>query len=371
MADLFSPFPVRGITLRNRIVLSPMCQYSSIDGFANDWHLAHLGGRAVGGTGLILAEATGVEARGRITPNCLGLWKDEHIEGHKRVTDFIRARGVHSGIQLAHAGVKASRHRPFGLPQGARSNGYVPPEQGGWMPVGPTADRFGEDGPVPHELTIDEVRSVRDSYAAAAKRAVAAGYDLVELHFAHGYLGHSFLSPLMNRRTDGYGGPFDHRVSFLLETAKAVREAIPESMPLFVRLSTTDWVEGGWTIEDSIEASRLMKRAGVDLVDCSSGGATRRANIPTGPMYQVPLAARIRAEAEIPTGAVGMITEPKDADAIVREGKADLVFLGRQLLREPYWPLRAWQELEGSNADGPAAPIATEYAWALGETRRR
>jgi 2,4-dienoyl-CoA reductase-like NADH-dependent reductase (Old Yellow Enzyme family) len=366
MPSLFDPFTLRGLTLPNRIVLSPMCQYSSEDGFASDWHVTHLGARAVGGVGLVLTEATGVEARGRITPNCLGIWKDEHIPGLKRVTDFIRERGMCSGMQLAHAGVKASRHRPFH----PTPNAYVQESEGGWMPVGPTADRFGSDGPVPHELTTAEIAEVRASFAKAAARAVTAGFDLVELHFAHGYLGHSFLSPLMNRRTDGYGGPFDHRVSFLRETVKAVREVIPEQMPLFVRLSCSDWVEGGWTIEESVEVSKLLLRDGVDLIDCSSGGATRNARIPTGPGYQVPFAERIRREAGIPTGAVGAITEPAQAEAIIQEGKADLAFLGRELLRDPYWPLRAWVDLKETLPAERSAPIAREYAWALSETRR-
>jgi 2,4-dienoyl-CoA reductase-like NADH-dependent reductase (Old Yellow Enzyme family) len=363
MASLFEPYRLRGVTLRNRIALSPMCQYSSEDGFANDWHLMHLGARAAGGCGLVVAEATGVEARGRITPNCLGVWKDEHIDGLRRVTSFVKARGAAIGMQLAHAGVKASRHRPWH----PTSNAYVTAEEGGWMPVGPSAIRFGSDGPVPHELSIEEIRGVRAAFAAAARRCVAAGFDVIELHFAHGYLGHSFLSPLMNKRSDGYGGPFDHRVSFLLETVKEVRAAIPDSMPLLVRLSCTDWTEGGWTIEESVEAAKRMRREGVDLIDCSSGGASRSAKIPTGPGYQVPLAERIRREADIPTGAVGMITEAAQANALIEEGKCDLVFMGRELLRDPNWPLRAWVELGGA---GPA-PIATEYAWALAEARRR
>jgi len=361
MPTLFDQFTVRGVTLRNRVVLSPMCQYSSDDGFSNDWHLAHLGARAAGGCGLIVAEATGVEARGRITPNCLGIWKDEHIDGLKRITAFVKARGAAIGMQLAHAGAKASRHRPWN----PNSNGYVEPEEGGWTPVAPSALRFNKDGPVPHELTIAEIHAIRDSFAAAAKRCVIAGFDLVELHFAHGYLGHSFLSPLMNQRTDAYGGPFDHRVSFLLDTVKVVREAIPESMPLFVRLSCTDWADGGWTLDDAVEAAKRMRRAGVDLIDCSSGGASRNAKIPTGPGYQVPLADRIRRDAEISTGAVGSITEPKQANALIEEGKCDLVFLGRELLRDPNWALRAWVELKGPKP----APIATEYAWALAETK--
>lgn len=362
MPTLFDPFPLRGLTLKNRIALSPMCQYSSEDGFATDWHLAHLGARAVGGVGLILTEATGVEARGRITPNCLGIWKDEHIPGLRKVTDFLRARGAASGIQLAHAGVKASRQRPWN----SHPNAFVPVAEGGWMPVGPSALRFGEDGPVPESLSIEAIHAVRESFAAAARRAVEAGFDLVELHFAHGYLGHSFLSPLMNTRTDAYGGPFDHRVSFLRETVKAVREAIPSSMPLLVRLSCSDWADGGWTIDDSVEVARLLARDGVDLIDCSSGGASRAAKIAAAPGYQVPFAERIRRDAGVPTGAVGMITEAKQADDIVRHGQADLVLLGRELLRDPYWPLRAWTSLSAS----PPAPIAKEYAWALAETKR-
>lgn len=363
MASLFDPLTLRGVTLRNRIALSPMCQYSSEDGFANDWHLVHLGSRASGGCGLVLVEATGVEARGRITPNCLGVWKDEHIEGLKRVTDFVKARGAAIGMQLAHAGVKASRHRPWH----PASNRFVPIDEGGWMPVGPSAERFGDDGPVPQELSVEAIRQVRDAFAVAAVRCVAAGFDVIELHFAHGYLGHSFLSPLMNKRTDAYGGPFDHRVSFLLETVREVRAAIPESMPLLVRLSCTDWVEGGWAIEDSVEAVKLMRREGVDLIDCSSGGASRNARIPTGPGYQVPLAEQIRRETGVPTGAVGMITEPEQANELIASGKCDLVLLGREMLRDPNWPLRAWVELKEERP----APIAKEYAWALSETRRR
>lgn len=357
MPSLCDPFTLRGVTLRNRVALSPMCQYSSEDGFANDWHLAHLGARAIGGCGLVLTEATGVEARGRITPNCLGIWKDEHIEGLRRITEFVKARGAAVGMQLAHAGVKASRARPWH----PTPNAYVPPAEGGWMPVGPSAIRFGEDGPVPEALSIAEIHAVRDSFAAAAARCVAAGFDLIELHFAHGYLGHSFLSPLLNKRSDGYGGPFDHRVSFLIETVRAVRRAVPESMPLFVRLSCTDWVDGGWTLDESVEASRLMRREGVDLVDCSSGGASRTARIPTGPGYQVPFAERIRREAEIPTGAVGLVTEPAQANALIADGTCDLVLLGREMLRDPNWAFRAWSDLKAPKP----APIATEYAWAL------
>ena len=361
--DLFKPLQLRGVTLRNRIAMSPMCQYSSEDGFANDWHFAHHAARAVGGAGLLIAEATGVVPEGRITPGCLGIWKDEHIPALRRVTEFVREHGAAPGIQLAHAGVKASRYGPFDRVR----NGFVPLDDGGWMPVGPTAKQYGRGGPVPHELTVDEIRAVSGSFAEAAERSVAAGFQVIELHFAHGYLGHSFLSPFMNERTDEYGGSFENRVRFLLETTRAVRRALPEDVPLLVRLSCTDWADGGWTIDDSVNVSRLLKEEGVDLIDCSTGGATRNARIPVGPDYQVPFAERIRREAGIATGAVGLITEPAQANAIIAEGRADLVLLGRQLLREPHWPARAWVEL---NADTPS-PITSKYSYVLRETRRR
>ncbi|QDV07228.1 NADPH dehydrogenase [Planctomycetes bacterium Poly30] len=361
-ATLFTPLKIRGVTLRNRIAMSPMCQYSSEDGFANDWHLAHHAARAVGGAGLLIAEATGVVPEGRITPHCLGVWKDEHIPALRRVTDFITAHGSVPGIQLAHAGVKASRHRPWHPQRGQ----YVPVEEGGWLPVGPTARRYRDDGPVPHELTVAEIRGIVGSFAEAAQRSIRAGFRVIELHFAHGYLGHGFLSPLMNERTDEYGGSFENRVRFLLESVRAVRAALPEEAPLFVRFSCTDWVEGGWTLEDSVKAARLVKEEGVDLIDCSTGGASRNADIPVGPDYQVPFAAEIRGKTGILTGAVGLITEPAQANAIIADGRADLVLLGRELLRDPNWPLRAWVDLESETPP----PIAREYAWALGETRR-
>lgn len=359
---LFSPLKIRGVTLRNRIAMSPMCQYSSEDGFATDWHLAHHAARAVGGAGLLIAEATGVVPEGRITPNCLGIWKDEHIPALRRVTDFVTAHGAVPGIQLAHAGVKGSWHRPFH----PKSGTYVTAEEGGWAPVGPTAKRYRSGAPVPRELTVAEIRGIIGSFAEAAQRSIEAGFRVVELHFAHGYLGHSFLSPLMNERTDDYGGPFENRVRFLIESVRAVRAVLPEEAPLFVRFSCTDWVEGGWTLDDSVRAARLIKAEGVDLIDCSTGGASRNAEIPVGPDYQVPFAAGIRKDAGIATGAVGQITEPAQANAIIADGRADLVLMGRELLRDPYWPHRAWVELE---SDTPP-PIAREYAWALRETRR-
>ncbi len=361
-AHLFSPLEIRGVTLRNRIAMSPMCMYSSEDGFANEWHFAHHAARAVGGAGLLIAEATGITPEGRITPNCLGIWKDEHIPALRKVTDFVSAYGAVPGIQLAHSGLKGSRHRPFH----PKRNQYVPPEEGGWVPVGPTAMRYRSGGPMPRELTIDEIRATVRAFADAAKRSIAAGFQVIELHFAHGYLGHAFLTPLMNERTDDYGGSFENRVRFLLETVRAVRAAIPEDTPLFVRFSATDWVEDGWTLEDSIRAAKLVKEEGVDLIDCSTGGASGNAPIPVGPDYQVPFAAGIRKEAGIATGAVGLITEPAQANAIIADGRADIVLLGRELLRDPHWPTRAWVELQ---PDTPA-PIAREYAWALQETRR-
>ena len=361
-AGLFAPLKIRGVTLRNRIAMSPMCQYSSEDGFANDWHLAHYGARATGGAGLLIAEATGIVPEGRITPQCLGVWKDEHIPELRRVTDFISAHGAVPGIQLAHSGVKGSRRRPIDPKRGQ----FILPEEGGWMPAGPTAKRYRDDGAIPREMTVAEIHRITGSMAEAAQRSVAAGFRVIELHFAHGYLGHSFMSPLMNERTDEYGGSFENRVRFLLESVRAVRAVLPEETPLFVRFSCTDWVDGGWTLEDSVKAARLIRDEGVDLIDCSTGGATRNAEIPVGPGYQVPFAASIREEAGIATGAVGLITEPGQADAIIAGGRADLVIMGRELLREPNWPLRAWVELE---SDTPA-PIAAEYAWALRETRR-
>jgi 2,4-dienoyl-CoA reductase-like NADH-dependent reductase (Old Yellow Enzyme family) len=359
---LFTPLTLRGVTFRNRIAMSPMCQYSSEDGFANQWHIAHHAARAIGGAGLLLAEATAITPAGRITPNCLGIWKDEHIAALQPLTAFVQQHGAVPGIQLAHAGGKASRHRPFH----PTPNAFVPLDAGGWLPVAPTARQYGLDGPLPRALTIAEIETIRDQFVAAAQRSIAAGFRVIELHFAHGYLGHSFLSPLMNQRQDEYGGGFDQRMKFLIDTARAVRKALPDAVPLFVRLSCTDWVDGGWRIEDSVEATRRVAKEGVDLIDCSSGGAARKAEIPFGPGYQVPLAERIRRETGVPTGAVGLITDPQQADAIIAEGQADLVLLGRELLRDPHWPLRAWTALKPATP----APIAREYAWALPETRR-
>ncbi len=336
VSPLFSPLTLRSTTLRNRVAVSPMCQYSSADGFANDWHFAHLSARALGGAGLVFTEAAAVEARGRITPEDLGLWKDEHIAPLARITRFIREQGSVAGVQLAHAGRKASTYRPW-----ATQRGSVPETEGGWRTVGPSAEAFTDTFAAPEELSEGELGGVVQAFVAATERAQEAGFEVAEIHAAHGYLLHSFLSPLSNKRTDAYGGSFENRARLLLEVTEAVRESWPASLPLFVRLSASDWAEGGWTGEDSVALSKLLKARGVDLIDCSSGGAVPGVPIPVGPGYQVPLAAQVRSEAGIATGAVGMITDAAQADTIVRTGQADLVLLARELLRDPFWPHRA------------------------------
>lgn len=342
---LFSPFEVRGVTLRNRIVVSPMCQYSSRDGLLTDWHLVHLGSRAVGGAGLVIIEASGVEPRGRISPHDAGIWSDDHVPMLARIAAFVRSQGAALGVQLAHAGRKASTRRPWD------GYGLMRPEEGGWTPVGPSAIPFEEGkSAVPHALEPAEVAKVPGLFADAARRAQDAGIAVVEVHAAHGYLLHSFLTPLANRRTDAYGGDLRSRARLLLETADAVRRSF--AGPLFVRVSTSDWVEGGLEPGHMVEVARWLKDLGVDAIDCSSGGASPLQKIPVGPGYQVPFAARIRRDAKIPTVAVGLITDPAQADAIVREGSADLVALARELLRDPYWPQRAAKAL-GVRPDVP------------------
>jgi 2,4-dienoyl-CoA reductase-like NADH-dependent reductase (Old Yellow Enzyme family) len=342
---LFSPIAFRGVTLPNRIAVSPMCQYSSTDGFANDWHLVHLGARAVGGAGLVFTEATAVLPEGRITPNDLGIWKDEHIAQLKRIVDFLHGQGAHAGVQLAHAGRKASKGRPW---EGER---LLSPEEGGWTDVmAPSAVAFAETYAKPHELDKAGIAAVKQAFAAAAGRALAAGFDVVELHSAHGYLLHEFLSPLSNQRTDEYGGSFENRIRLVVETVDAIRTVWPEHLPLFVRISATDWTESGWDIAQSVALARVLKQHGVDLVDASSGGNVLGAKIPTGPGYQVPFAAQIWREAGVATGAVGQITEAAQADAIIRSGEADLVLLAREMLRDPYWPLHAAEKLNAGIA---------------------
>ena len=347
ISALFTPISFRGVELRNRMTVSPMCQYSSEDGFANDWHLVHLGSRAVGGAGLVFTEATAVEARGRISPQDLGIWKDEHIEMLSRIARFAAQQGAVAGIQLAHAGRKASTARPWegGL--------LVLPMQGGWTPVAPSGLAFKDTDPAPEALTATGIREVVSAFAAAAKRALAAEFRVIEIHAAHGYLLHEFLSSLSNRRTDEYGGSFENRIRACCEVVSAVRAVWPERNPLFVRISATDWAEGGWDIDQSVALAARLKTLGADLIDCSSGGLVPYAKVPVGAGYQVPFAVRIRREAAIATGAVGLITEPAQADEIVRTGKADLVLLAREFLRDPYWPLHAARRL-GEKARGPA-----------------
>jgi len=336
---LFDPLRLRGVELRNRIGVSPMCQYSSEGGYASDWHLVHIGGFATGGAGLILMEATAVAPEGRITPYDLGLWEDGQVAGLRRITDFVHGQGAVAGIQLGHAGRKASTWRPW------EGEGAVPEEKGGWAVCAPSAIPFSDTYARPHELDEAGIRRVVEAFRAAAGRAVEAGFRVVELHAAHGYLLHQFLSPLSNRRTDRYGGSFENRVRLPLEVVAAVREVWPEHLPLLVRISATDWVEGGWTPEESVEFSRLLRENGVDLVDCSSGGLIPGVQVPIGPGYQVPFAERIRREAGVATAAVGLITEPEQADRIVREGRADMVLLAREMLRQPRWPLLAAHRL--------------------------
>ena len=347
MSKLFEPLTLRGVTLKNRIVMSPMCQYSAVEGFANDWHLVHLGSRAVGGAALIIQEATAVSPEGRISPEDLGIWKDEHLPMLRRINEFIAAQGCVPGVQLAHAGRKASTYRPWS------GEGEVPAGEGGWPVVGPSDEAFSATYPAPKALDAAGIQKVIDDFRAAAGRALAAGFKVIELHAAHGYLLHAFLSPLSNQRTDEYGGTFENRVRLLLEVTAATREVWPEDLPLFVRISATDWTEGGWNADESVQLSALLKTHGVDLVDVSTGGNVLKAPIPVGPGYQVQFAERIRQEAEMPTGAVGLITTPAEAEAILANGQADLVLLAREFLRAPYFPLLAAQEL-GADVQWPA-----------------
>ena len=340
MSHLFDPLTLRSVTLSNRIVVSPMCQYSSVDGFSNDWHFVHLGTRAVGGAALVITEASGVTADGRISPQDLGIYDDRHVEGLARCVGFIHAQNTLAGTQLAHAGRKASTARPWD------GGGALGPEAGGWQPVGPTGEAFAANYPVPRALTVAEIAGIVDAFRRAAERALAAGFDVVELHAAHGYLLHQFFSPLVNTRTDEYGGSYDNRVRLCLEVVDAVRGVWPERLPLFVRISATDWKAGGWDLDQAVELARRLRARGVDLVDCSSGGAVHDQQITVGPGYQVPFAERIRRDAGVPTGAVGLITRAEQADAIISHGQADVVLLARELLRDPYWPLHAADQLE-------------------------
>jgi 2,4-dienoyl-CoA reductase-like NADH-dependent reductase (Old Yellow Enzyme family) len=366
---LFSPLKIRSVEFANRIGVSPMCEYSSEDGFATDWHLVHLGCRAQGGAGLVMTEASAVLPEGRISPADLGIWKDEHIPMLQRIVRFIHSQGARAGMQLAHAGRKASMSPPFA------PEGLVPPEDGGWRPVGPSQIAFAPHYGVPQELDLQGIEAVIEGFRQSAKRALEAGFDVIEIHAAHGYLLHEFLSPLANRRTDEYGGSFDNRARLVLRVAESVRDAWPDHLPLFVRISASDWADGGWTIDDSVELAQRLRGCGVDLVDASSGGMVPHARIPVGPGYQVPFAARIRREAGIATAAVGLITEPDQANAIVASGEADMVMLARQMLRDPYWPLHAAAAL-GEPASWPvqylrAAPQGSPPRAAVQRAKRQ
>ena len=347
---LLSPLRLRDVTLRNRITVSPMCEYSSRDGFANDWHMVHLGSRAVGGAGLILTEAAAVTADGRISPWDLGIYDDAHVEMLSRIFAFAAEHGAAAGMQLAHAGRKASTSAPW---LGGRP---LSPAEDGWTPIwAPSAVEFRDGWQVPRAMTRTDIAHLVRAFAAAAGRVRDAGGTVIELHAAHGYLLHEFLSPLSNRRDDDYGGSFENRTRLLRDVVGAVRQVWPERFPLFVRISSTEWVDGGWTIEDSVALARELKRCGVDLIDCSSGGNVATATIPLAPGYQVPFAERVRRDAGIATGAVGLITDPHQAEDILQSGRADLIIVARQLLRDPYWPIRAAQAL----GEPPAVP--TQY----------
>jgi 2,4-dienoyl-CoA reductase-like NADH-dependent reductase (Old Yellow Enzyme family) len=349
MSILFSPITLRSVTFRNRVFVSPMCQYSSQDGIPTDWHLVHLGSRAVGGAGLVMIEATAVSPEGRISPDDSGIWSDAHAKAFIPITRFIHEQGAVAGIQLAHAGRKGSCSLPW------LGGGPLGPDACGWKPLAPSAIPFDVGHPVPRALTPDEMDVIQEQFVAAARRAYAAGFRMIELHMAHGYLLHEFLSPLVNQREDDYGGSLENRIRFPLRIARAVRAVWPVELPIFVRISATDWMENGWDIDQSVVLALHLKEIGIDLIDCSSGFAVPDEPVPFGPGFQVPFAARVRAEAGIASGAVGLITEPAQAEQIVATGQADVVLLGRQMLRDPYWPLHAAKMLHAE------APWPNQY----------
>ena len=359
MSKLFEELKLREVSFLNRIWISPMCQYSSENGFPTDWHLVHLGSRAVGGAGAVIFEATAVSPEGRISPADSGIWLDEHIPAFKRIADFVKGQGSVSGIQLAHAGRKASTTPPW---DGGLKVDIV---DGGWEVVAPSPIAFSGDFPQPRDMDEGDIRKVIEDFGVAARRAVEAGFQLIEVHAAHGYLLHEFLSPLSNLRTDEYGGSLENRMRLSLEVAGRVREVVPESIPVFVRISATDWVEGGWDIDQSVELCSRLKEIGIDLIDVSSGGLVPNAKIAIGPGYQVPFAKEIRARARIKTGAVGLITEPQQAEQILRDGDADAVLIARESLRDPYFPFRAAGEL------GAAADVPKQYARAISITKSK
>lgn len=344
MSVLFSPLTIKGVTLKNRLIVSPMCQYSSVDGFADDWHLVHLGSRAVGGVSLVISEATAVSPEGRISPYDLGIWKDEHIEKLAQITAFIKGQRCVPGIQLAHAGRKASTAVPW------KGRGRVTEEEGGWVPVAPSAVAFADYYPMPVELDREGIRKVIADFTEAAGRAFRAGFQVAEIHAAHGYLLHQFLSPLSNQREDDYGGPFENRIRLLLDVVAGVKSAWPADLPLFVRISATDWAEDGWNADDSVRLATVLKTAGVDLIDVSTGGLVSYQQIPVAPAYQLPFAARIKKETGILTSTVGLITDAAQAEAILANGDADAVMMAREFLRNPYFPLRAAADLKADVA---------------------
>lgn len=335
MAKLFSPLKLKSIEFKNRIFVSPMCQYSSDNGLATDWHLVHLGSRAVGGAALVIAEATAVSPEGRISPWDSGIWSDDHAQAFKPITAFIEAQGGLAGIQLAHAGRKASTDASY------RGGRPLKEDEGGWQPIAPSPIAFDEASPIPREMAEEDIQRVTDQFAAAAKRSLAAGFKVMEIHMAHGYLLHEYLSPLSNHRQDQWGGDLQQRQAFPLSVAAAVRKVWPEHLPFFVRISCTDWIKGGWDLAQSIDFCKRLKELGVDLIDCSSGALMPNAVIPVGPGFQTPFAAAIRRDVGIATGAVGMITEPAQAEQIVATEQADAVLMAREFLRDPYWPLHA------------------------------
>jgi len=340
MPTLFSPLTIKNITFKNRLGVSPMCQYSSIDGFANDWHLVHLGSRAVGGAACVFTEATSVSPEGRISPHDLGIWKDDHISFLQKITSFIKAQGAVPGTQLAHAGRKASHQPPW------KGGALILPDQGGWKTVGPSPIAFSTTYDVPLEMTIADIQKVIDDFASATKRAVEAGFEVIEIHGAHGYLLHEFLSPLSNLRADQYGGNFENRIRFLLQVTDAIQANWPPHLPLFLRISATDWVQGGWNLDDSIKLCDIMKNIGIDLIDCSTGGLDVNQQIQPGPNYQLPFAEIIKKKTGIRTGAVGIIVDPAQANDIIEKEQADMVFMARELLRDPYFMLRAAYQLQ-------------------------
>jgi len=354
--NALSPLTIRGVTIPNRIGMSPMCQYCAKNGYPDDWHLVHLGSRAVGGTGLVMVEATAVTPEGRITPGDLGFWDDDQIEPYARIARFLKSQGAVPAIQLAHAGRKASCHAPW------EGGAPLAPNEGAWQTLGPSPIAFAPGHPVPKAATLDDIRSVIDAFVAATRRAVEAGYQVIELHSAHGYLLHEFLSPLSNQRTDQYGGSLENRMRLTLEVAAAMRSAMPDDLPLFTRISATDWIDGGWDLAQSIELAKQLQTRGVDLIDCSSGAILPVAKVPVAKGYQVPFAAAIKEQVGIRTAAVGMITEPQHVNEIVVEGQADLVFIGREMLRDPYFAHRVSATL----GEDPKWP--TQYGYAI---RRR